>query len=92
MEARITCTVITLFYLLQIVMQLPEIRRTVFLYICYFLQELLNHTQDNELDAKTLGKILFIINLCHYAQSLLIHYSFCSNAVWIDFLKRSTEE
>lgn len=41
-------------------MQLPEIRRTVFVYICYFLQELLNHTQDNELDAKTLGKFLFI--------------------------------
>lgn len=39
-------------------MQLPEIRRTVFVYICYFLQELLNHTQDNELDAKTLGKAL----------------------------------
>lgn len=37
-------------------MQLPEIRRTVFLYICAFLQELLNHTQDNGLDAKTLGK------------------------------------
>lgn len=37
-------------------MQLPEIRRTVFLYICSFLQELLNHTQDNGLDAKTLGK------------------------------------
>uniref|UniRef100_V9IL28 Phosphatidylinositol polyphosphate 5-phosphatase isoform b n=4 Tax=Apis cerana TaxID=7461 RepID=V9IL28_APICE len=38
-------------------MQLPEIRRTVFVYICYFLQELLNHTQDNELDAKTLATI-----------------------------------
>lgn len=36
-------------------MQLPEIRRTVFLYICAFLQELSNHTQDNGLDAKTLG-------------------------------------
>ncbi|XP_076163264.1 oculocerebrorenal syndrome of Lowe isoform X2 [Ptiloglossa arizonensis] len=41
----------------QIVMQLPEIRRTVFLYICYFLKELLNHTQDNELDAKTLATL-----------------------------------
>lgn len=46
---------------LQIVMQLPEIRRTVFVYICYFLQELLNHTQDNELDAKTLGRPLSIL-------------------------------
>ncbi|XP_011146720.1 inositol polyphosphate 5-phosphatase OCRL-1 isoform X1 [Harpegnathos saltator] len=41
----------------QIVMQLPETRRTVFLYICSFLQELLNHTQDNELDAKTLATL-----------------------------------
>ncbi|XP_054002193.1 inositol polyphosphate 5-phosphatase OCRL isoform X2 [Hylaeus anthracinus] len=41
----------------QIVMQLPEIRKTVFLYICYFLKELLNHTQDNELDAKTLATL-----------------------------------
>ncbi|KAL7289736.1 hypothetical protein TKK_0016344 [Trichogramma kaykai] len=41
----------------QIVMQLPEIRRTVFLYICAFLQELLNHTQDNGLDAKTLASL-----------------------------------
>lgn len=41
-------------------MQLPETRRTVFLYISSFLQELLNHTQDNELDAKTLGNIISI--------------------------------
>ncbi|XP_076642759.1 oculocerebrorenal syndrome of Lowe [Halictus rubicundus] len=41
----------------QIVMQLPEIRRKVFLYICYFLKELLNHTQDNKLDAKTLATL-----------------------------------
>lgn len=41
----------------EIVMQLPEIRRTVFLYICAFLKELLNHTQDNGLDAKTLATL-----------------------------------
>ncbi|XP_050457217.1 type II inositol 1,4,5-trisphosphate 5-phosphatase isoform X1 [Cataglyphis hispanica] len=41
----------------QIVMQLPETRRTVFLYISSFLQELLNHMQDNELDAKTLATL-----------------------------------
>ncbi|XP_077277319.1 oculocerebrorenal syndrome of Lowe isoform X5 [Temnothorax americanus] len=41
----------------QIVMQLPETRRTVFLYISSFLQELLSHTQDNELDAKTLATL-----------------------------------
>ncbi|XP_011706522.1 PREDICTED: type II inositol 1,4,5-trisphosphate 5-phosphatase-like [Wasmannia auropunctata] len=38
-------------------MQLPEIRRTIFLYISSFLQELLSHTQDNELDAKTLATL-----------------------------------
>lgn len=53
-------------------MQLPEIRRTVFLYICYFLKELLNHTQDNELDAKTLGKTFFIIIILYYNQQFLI--------------------
>lgn len=52
--------IIIYFSYLQIVMQLPEIRRTVFLYISSFLQELLSHTQDNELDAKTLGKIILI--------------------------------
>lgn len=41
----------------QIMMQLPELRRTVFLYMCHFLQELLNYTQDNELDAKTLATL-----------------------------------
>ncbi|KAF7990591.1 hypothetical protein HCN44_000396 [Aphidius gifuensis] len=41
----------------QLVMQLPEIRRTVFLYISSFLQELLNHSQDNGLDAKTLATL-----------------------------------
>ncbi|XP_046627214.1 inositol polyphosphate 5-phosphatase OCRL isoform X3 [Neodiprion virginianus] len=41
----------------QIVMQLPEIRRTVFIYICCFLQEILNHTQDNFQDAKTLASL-----------------------------------
>ncbi|KAG7208116.1 hypothetical protein KM043_009688 [Ampulex compressa] len=41
----------------QIVMQLPEIRKTVFLYIISFLQELLSHTRDNELDAKALATL-----------------------------------
>ncbi|XP_033224962.1 inositol polyphosphate 5-phosphatase OCRL isoform X2 [Belonocnema kinseyi] len=41
----------------EIVMQLPEIRRTVFLYICAFLKELLNHTQENGLDPKTLATL-----------------------------------
>ncbi|KAI4497099.1 hypothetical protein M0802_007845 [Mischocyttarus mexicanus] len=41
----------------QIVMQLSETRRSVFLYIIFFLQELLNHIPDNELDAKTLATL-----------------------------------
>lgn len=44
-------------------MQLPETRRTVLLYITSFLQELLNHTQDNELDAKTLATLFGAIFL-----------------------------
>jgi len=52
-------------------MQLPETRRTVFLYISSFLQELLSHTQDNELDAKTLGKII----LTYISVLFLIYYS-----------------
>jgi phosphatidylinositol-bisphosphatase len=43
---------------LQIVMQLPEHRKNVFLYLCAFLQEVLNHASKNGLDAKTLGMLL----------------------------------
>jgi len=53
-------------------MQLPETRRTVFLYISSFLQELLSHTQDNELDAKTLGKI-GLISYTFLPLNLLFH-------------------
>lgn len=62
----------------QIVMQLPETRRTVFLYISSFLQELLNHTQDNELDAKTLGSHIFYL----YLSITLLLYSHFHN-VWL---------
>lgn len=60
-------------------MQLPETRRTVFLYISSFLQELLNHTQDNELDAKTLGKIVHIRTF--YTSSLLYHIQFAARCI-----------
>ncbi|KAG5346533.1 OCRL phosphatase, partial [Acromyrmex charruanus] len=53
----------------QIIMQLPETRRTVFLYISSFLQELLNHTQDNELDAKTLATLFGSIFLRYPPRS-----------------------
>lgn len=41
-------------------MQLPEFRRNVFLYLCFFLQELLSHATENGLDAKTLGELLHL--------------------------------
>ncbi|KAL0281009.1 UNVERIFIED_CONTAM: hypothetical protein PYX00_002139 [Menopon gallinae] len=47
----------------QITMQLPEYRRNVFTYLCAFLQELLCHSSENELDANILamvfGRIFF---------------------------------
>lgn len=41
----------------QIVVQLPEYRKNVFLYLCFFLQELLSHANENGLDAKTLATV-----------------------------------
>ncbi|XP_044731936.1 inositol polyphosphate 5-phosphatase OCRL isoform X2 [Chrysoperla carnea] len=41
----------------QIVSQLPEVERNVFLYVCLFLQELLHYSADNGADAKTLSTI-----------------------------------
>ncbi|KAK6633561.1 hypothetical protein RUM44_004168 [Polyplax serrata] len=41
----------------QIVMQLPEHRKNVFLYLCTFLHELLSHSNENELDAKLLATL-----------------------------------
>lgn len=41
---------------LQLIMRLPELRKNVFLYMCAFLQELLQYAKENESDSKTLGK------------------------------------
>ncbi|XP_065223598.1 type II inositol 1,4,5-trisphosphate 5-phosphatase [Planococcus citri] len=41
----------------QIIMSLPILNRTVFLYLCAFLQELLSHCADNNLDAKTIATL-----------------------------------
>jgi len=65
----------------QIVMQLPETRRTVFLYISSFLQELLNHMQDNELDAKTLGTFTFIYFIFNFHFILLFMLSHIHNGI-----------
>lgn len=47
----------------QIVMQLPDHSKNVFLYLCSFLQELLSHSSDNGLDAKTLATLFGAIFL-----------------------------
>ncbi|XP_050533288.1 inositol polyphosphate 5-phosphatase OCRL isoform X2 [Daktulosphaira vitifoliae] len=41
----------------QIISQLPERSKNVFLYLCAFLQELLNHVNDNDLDVKTIASV-----------------------------------
>jgi hypothetical protein len=40
----------------QIIMQLPEHRKNVFLYLCALLQEVLCHVNENGLDHKTVGE------------------------------------
>ncbi|KAK7791378.1 hypothetical protein R5R35_007912 [Gryllus longicercus] len=47
----------------QIIMQLPEHRKNVFLYLCAFLQEVLSHTNENGLDAKTVATLFGTIFL-----------------------------
>lgn len=70
-----------LFYVLQIVVQLPEYRKNVFLYLCFFLQELLSHANENGLDAKTLG-MLFIL----FSDILLI--VFWIQVDFVDFFQQ----
>ncbi|KAL1117910.1 hypothetical protein AAG570_004223 [Ranatra chinensis] len=41
----------------QIIQQLPDLTRNVFLYLCLFLQELLSHSNDNGLDIKTIATL-----------------------------------
>ena len=45
-----------LYLYLQLIFQMPQSHRNVFTYISAFLRELLLHSNDNKLDAKTLGK------------------------------------
>ncbi|KAJ8870556.1 hypothetical protein PR048_029579 [Dryococelus australis] len=47
----------------QLVMQLPEHRKNVFLYLCAFLQEVLSHATENDLDAKTIATLFGTIFL-----------------------------
>lgn len=47
----------------QIIMELPEFRKNVFLYLCEFLQEALQHSAENGLDAKTLSTLFGAIFL-----------------------------
>lgn len=47
----------------QIIMELPEFRKNVFLYLCEFLQEALQYSADNGLDEKTLSTLFGAIFL-----------------------------
>lgn len=47
----------------QIVMELPEFRKNVFLYLAEFLQEALQHSAENGLDSKTLSTLFGAIFL-----------------------------
>ncbi|XP_041988020.1 type II inositol 1,4,5-trisphosphate 5-phosphatase [Aricia agestis] len=47
----------------QIIMELPEFRKNVFLYLCEFLQEALQHSAENGLDSKTLSTLFGAIFL-----------------------------
>ncbi|XP_059061805.1 type II inositol 1,4,5-trisphosphate 5-phosphatase-like [Achroia grisella] len=47
----------------QIVSHLPEFRKNVFLYLCEFLQEALQHSAENGLDANTLSSLFGAIFL-----------------------------
>lgn len=55
-----TCVISSLLnFYLQLIFQMPQSHRNVFTYISAFLRELLLHSNDNKLDAKTLGKLTF---------------------------------
>ena len=41
----------------QVIAQLPQCHRNAFTYLAAFLRELLLYSEQNKLDAKTLGKI-----------------------------------
>jgi hypothetical protein len=55
----------------QIVMQLPEHRKNVFLYLCAFLQEVLCHVNENGLDPKTVGEAN-VFNIIYISWSQLV--------------------
>lgn len=42
--------------ILQLIFQIPQSHRNVFTYVSAFLRELLVYSNDNKLDAKTLGE------------------------------------
>lgn len=53
-------------------MELPEVRKTVFLYICSFLNELLKHQKDNKLDVTTLGTIKKTSVISHLDKLIIV--------------------
>lgn len=53
--------------ILQLIFQIPQSHRNVFTYLSAFLRELLLHSNDNKLDAKTLGEYNFFPSyFCRY--------------------------
>lgn len=53
--------------ILQLILQIPQSHRNVFTYLSAFLRELLLHSNDNKLDAKTLGEYNFLPSyFCRY--------------------------
>ena len=57
-----------LYFYLQLIFQMPQSHRNVFTYISAFLRELLLHSNDNKLDAKTLGKLYHFHFQCYHSQ------------------------
>ena len=53
---KYTLTQCLVINILQLIFQIPQSHRNVFTYISAFLRELLLYSNDNKLDAKTLGE------------------------------------
>lgn len=61
-----------LYFYLQLIFQMPLSHRNVFTYISAFLRELLLHSNDNKLDAKTLGQFNHLCFLFCNSDSYLL--------------------
>ena len=55
-EPYLRCFAIVMFFLFQVLSQIPVAHRNVFKYICAFLRELLSHSDRKATDIKVIGK------------------------------------